>query len=85
MFMVLLNYEEIKKSLRVVVIFILRISWLISEFGKNFVKTILFKLRAKNDLRIVDDQIGTPISSCLVTEIISLIILNKINLKNISS
>ena len=63
--------------------FIFRISWLVSEFGKNFVKIILSKLKEKNDLSIIDDQIGSPISSYLVAEITCKIILNNINTKKI--
>ena len=63
--------------------FIFRISWLISEFGKNFIKTILTKLNEKNDLSIVNDQIGSPISSDLVAEITCKIIINNIKTKKL--
>ncbi len=39
---------------------IIRTGWLYSEFGHNFVKTILTKLREGAALRVVDDQYGTP-------------------------
>lgn len=39
---------------------ILRTSWLYSEFGTNFVKTILGKLKAGEEVHVVSDQVGTP-------------------------
>jgi len=39
---------------------ILRTAWLYSEFGKNFVKTMLNLTAAKPELRVVFDQCGTP-------------------------
>lgn len=39
---------------------ILRTSWLYSEFGNNFVKTMLQLSQTKPQLSIVMDQVGTP-------------------------
>ncbi|MCM1519975.1 MAG: dTDP-4-dehydrorhamnose reductase [Lachnoclostridium sp.] len=39
---------------------ILRTSWLYSEYGKNFVKTMLDLTSNKKDLNVVFDQCGTP-------------------------
>ena len=40
--------------------FILRTSWLYSEFGHNFFNTILKKAKDRADLNITTEQIGTP-------------------------
>jgi dTDP-4-dehydrorhamnose reductase len=39
---------------------IIRTAWLYSEFGKNFVKTMLQLAETHPQLRVVCDQIGTP-------------------------
>ena len=39
---------------------ILRTAWLYSEFGKNFVKTMLNLIATKPQLKVVFDQTGTP-------------------------
>lgn len=39
---------------------ILRTAWLYSEYGKNFVKTMLDLTATKPELRVVFDQAGTP-------------------------
>lgn len=38
----------------------IRTSWLFSQWGKNFVKTILRKSEEQPVLKVVNDQIGTP-------------------------
>ncbi len=39
---------------------IFRTSWLYSEFGKNFVKTMMNLTSTKPQLKVVFDQVGTP-------------------------
>ena len=39
---------------------IIRTAWLYSEFGKNFVKTMMNLTATKRELKVVFDQVGTP-------------------------
>lgn len=39
---------------------IFRTAWLYSEYGKNFVKTMLSLTSSKSELKVVFDQVGTP-------------------------
>lgn len=50
--------QEIEKS--GVKAIILRTAWLYSEFGKNFVKTMLNLTATESELKVVFDQCGTP-------------------------
>ncbi len=40
--------------------YVFRTSWIYSEFGHNFVKTMVKLFQQRDTLRIVDDQIGAP-------------------------
>ena len=53
---------------------ILRTAWLYSEFGKNFVKTMLNLTSTKPQLKVVFDQAGTPTYALDLAKAISVII-----------
>lgn len=53
---------------------IIRTSWLYSEYGKNFVKTIIRLLQEKEEINVVADQIGSPTYAVDLAEIILQII-----------
>ena len=59
--------------------FILRTSWLYSKFGKNFLKTIVKKIKNNEKLKIVDSQVGVPTSTMLVARFVTYLINNRIN------
>ena len=56
---------------------IIRTSWLYSEFGHNFVKTMIRMMTEKKELSIVSDQVGSPTSAHTLSRMLIKIIEHK--------
>ena len=57
---------------------IFRTSWVYAKKGKNFVNTILKLAKERQELKIVDDQIGAPTTATLIANITAQAIAEKI-------
>jgi dTDP-4-dehydrorhamnose reductase len=53
---------------------VIRTSWLYSPWGRNFVLSILVAAAARNEIRVVADQVGCPTSAASLAEAIARII-----------
>lgn len=60
---------------------IIRTAWLYSEYGKNFVKTMLQLTASKPQLKVVFDQVGTPTYALDLANAIATIMSNGKGLK----
>ena len=49
---------------------IIRTSWLYSKFGNNFVSSIISKAKENKQIRVVNDQIGSPTSAFELAKVI---------------
>lgn len=56
--------------------FIFRISWLYGIHGPNFVKTMLRLFKDKDELNVIDDQVGSPTYTKSLAENIAMLIRN---------
>jgi len=55
---------------------IIRTSWVYSEFGNNFVKTMMRLMKEKDQINVIDDQFGSPTYAADLAEAILQILSN---------
>ena len=61
--------------------YIFRTTWVVSENGTNFAKTIFNLIKTKKSLNVISDQIGVPTSTELIARVVKNLIIS--NSKNI--
>jgi dTDP-4-dehydrorhamnose reductase len=69
--------EQAIKEIMPVNAIIIRVSWLYSEYGNNFVNTMLRIGKERDDVRVISDQIGSPTYTADVAKVLLHIVLSE--------
>jgi len=69
--------EQAIKEIMPINAIIIRVSWLYSEYGNNFVNTMLKIGKERDSVRVISDQIGSPTYTVDVAKVLLHIVLSK--------
>jgi len=77
-----LDGEKAIKKILINDAIIIRVSWLYSEYGSNFVKTMLHLSKKQDQINVVNDQTGSPTYASDLADVILKVIKDKTFIKD---